>query len=118
MRFAPLLALLAVLPTHRTSSSCASYHPKLDRLAVHIQPGRTDSLTVLYWRRFAGDSVPTNKLPARCHVRWVQVPPVQPEVTLTPAVGLPLSRTRVYISAMGTALAGMQVRVTATVYYQ
>lgn len=51
-------------------------------------------------------------------MRWVQVPPVLPEVTLTPAPTLPLSRSRVYISAMGTAVAGMQVRVTAMVYYQ
>lgn len=113
---ATLAAVVAAASPVR--SGCADYHPKFDKLAVHIAPGRLDSLTVLYWRRAAGDSVPTSKLPSRCHVRWEQVPPVQPEITLTPAVGLPLSRTRVYIGAMGTAVVGLQARITATVYYQ
>lgn len=112
------LSLIVTLGAVPKRWSCSDYHPKFDKPSVQVQPGKTDSLTVIYWRRFPGDSVPTSKLPSRCHVRWVQVPPVQPEITLTPAVGLPLSRTRVYIGAMGTAVPTMHALVTANVYYQ
>lgn len=115
---ASLLSFGATTPP-ASRYSCHDYMPKLDRHVLTIPPGHTDSLSVTYWTRFAGDSVPTKKLPGRCAVEWVQVPEATPAITLTPDTGA-MKRYRVYVTVAPSAVAAPVVAtgITANVFYQ